>query len=159
MNSLTQENLKEFLRYEPETGLFYRLTGKRAGEVAGHTHHGYIKITVAPFGGIYAHRLAWLYVTGAMPTAEVDHIDRDRANNAWSNLRLATRSQNQANTSLRRNNTSGYKGVRILADCFRAKITIQGRIIHLGDFDTLEEAVAAYGAAARVGFGSYARVA
>lgn len=159
MTPITQEKLKELLRYEPDTGLFYRLSGPRAGEVAGHMHHGYVKISMPKAGGIYAHRLAWLYMTGEMPPNEVDHIDRNRGNNKWANLRLATRSQNQANTAIRKSNTSGYKGVRMLRGHFRAKITIQHRIIHLGDFETLEEAVAAYKGAARVGFGEYARVA
>jgi len=157
MTQITQQKVKEFLVYDPDTGLFRYRRGARTGQVAGHHHHGYIKISIPGYGGIYAHRLAWLYMTGEMPSKFIDHKDCARSNNAWSNLRLADRSQNSANAKLKKTNTSGFKGVRLFRGHFRAKITVQSRIIHLGDYDTLEEAVAAYKGASRVGFGEYAR--
>lgn len=157
MTQITQQKVREFLVYEPDTGLFRYRSGTRAGQVAGHKHHGYIKISIPGHGGIYAHRLAWLYMTGEMPPMFIDHIDCVRDNNEWANLRLADRSQNSANAKIKKTNTSGFKGVRLFGGIFRAKITVQRRIIHLGDYETLEEAVAAYKGASRVGFGEYAR--
>jgi hypothetical protein len=105
-----------------------------------------------------AHRLAWLYMTGAWPDAEVDHIDGNRANNAWSNLRLASRSQNIANSGLRVTNTTGFKGVFKARKKFNAKITVNYKSVNLGNFDTKEEASAAYKRAAQAAFGEFARV-
>lgn len=157
MTHPTREKLRELLVYEPDTGHFRYRTGPRAGQIAGHPSHGYIKISIPGHGGLYAHRLAWLYMTGEMPPDLMDHIDCVRDNNAWSNLRLATPSQNAANARIKRGNTSGFKGVRLIRGQFRAKITVGCRIVYLGDYETLEEAVAAYKGAARVGFGEYAR--
>lgn len=159
MTQITQQKVREFLSYEPDTGLFRYRVGPRAGQVAGHPSHGYVKISIPGHGGLYAHRLAWLYMTGEMPTALMDHIDCVRDNNAWSNLRPATPRQNAANAKIKKSNTSGFKGVRVIGGHFRAKITVDHRIIYLGDYETLEEAVAAYKGASRVGFGEYARTA
>src|SRR5438045_2733801 len=60
-----------------------------------------------------AHRLAWLYMTGEMPI-EVDHLNLNRADNRWQNLRVATRVQNAANSPARRPSITGIKGVRRL---------------------------------------------
>ncbi|MEN1996843.1 HNH endonuclease [Stenotrophomonas bentonitica] len=159
MTQITQQKVREFLSYEPDTGLFRYRKGKRAGKVAGHQHHGYVKISLPSHGGIYAHRLAWLYMTGALPIKHVDHIDCERNNNAWANLRLARPDQNQANTRRTKRNISGAKGVFQHRGCFRAVIQVKGRRIYLGDYNTLQEAAAAYAGAARVGFGEFARVA
>lgn len=158
MTQLTQQKLKEFFAYEPDTGLFRCRIGKRAGQVVGHEHHGYIKISIKGHGGIYAHRLAWLYMTGSMPLKHIDHIDCERSNNAWANLRLATPDQNQANTRRTKRNVSGAKGVFHHRSGFRAVIKVKGRRIYLGDYNTLQEAAAAYAGAAKVGFGEFARL-
>ena len=58
-----------------------------------------------------AHRLARLYQTGWWPPAHIDHVNLDKADNRWSNLRAATRSLNGANRFRQANNSSGFKGV------------------------------------------------
>ena len=99
-SQLTVERLRELLSYDPATGKFLWRVGRqcmRAGAVAGATEvQGYRVIKID--GKIYkAHRLAWLYVTGEWPPEEIDHKNTDPQDNVWSNLRLATHSQNQAN--------------------------------------------------------------
>lgn len=95
-----------------------------------------------------AHRLAWLIMTGEWPATEVDHRDTDPGNNAWTNLRLATRSQNMQNRrAAGRNSATGVLGVSPCRSRYRAVIKTSGRIRHLGVFATVEAAEAAYLAA------------
>ena len=89
---------------------------------------------------IKAHRAIWEMMTGVeLPDGIVpDHRDGDPWNNKWSNLRLATHSQNQCNRALQQNNTSGFSGVRWLARLgkWNARIVIRGREIYLGLHET-----------------------
>ena len=145
---LTQARLKELLHYDPETGVFtWRVSrgGIAAGSRAGTPDkEGYdrIKADGRKYG---SHRLAFLYMTGSPPPDEVDHINREKGDNRWSNLRLATSRDNRGNEGLRRNNTSGYRGVTWDRQCrkWRAQGGHCGRTIHLGRFDTLEAAAEA----------------
>lgn len=90
----------------------------------------------------------------------VDHINRNGLDNRRSNLRLATQAQNNANTGLRRNNTSGAKGVdrQAHASRWRAQITVNGKAKFLGLFGTFDEASDAYAKAAAEHFGDFAFV-
>lgn len=161
---VTYERLRELFSYDPETGHFTRLidcgsakAGARAGCKVG---QGYIEITIG--GRAHkAHRLAWLYMTGAWPTKDIDHKDTVKCNNAWENLREATKAQNSANCVARSSNTSGFKGVfyEKHKDRWRARIEVSGRRFHLGYFRTKEQAFAAYCAAAEKHCGEFARVA
>lgn len=96
---LTQEYLKELLNYDPETGLFTwkvaRSNVVKVGGKAGTLSHGYISINIDKrrYG---ASQLAFLYMTGSIPKL-VDHINLDRADNRWKNLRAADRSINARN--------------------------------------------------------------
>lgn len=159
MAKLTSQQLKQILRYDPCTGHFRWIAGKNFGKVAGGPMNGYVRICFGRHGQDTAHRLAWLYMTGDWPAKFVDHIDGDRANNKWSNLRLARPDQNAANSRRSKNNVSGAKGVSPYRGGFRARIMIRGESIYLGDYNTVEEAAAAYAGAAKVGFGDFARVA
>jgi hypothetical protein len=99
---------------------------------------------------LYMHKL----ITGYPMT---DHIDHDGLNNQRSNLRPATRSQNQQNRRSR-TGTSSFKGVHWVtaARRWRAAICINGTTRHLGHFASEEEAALAYNAAALQAFGAYA---
>lgn len=87
----------------------------------------------------------------------VDHIDRDGLNNTRENLRLATRSQNNANRGVGKNNKLGVKGVFKDRNKFAAQITTNGNRKYLGAFNTIEEAHAAYVEAAKKHHGDFAR--
>lgn len=113
---LTQYRLKELLEYNPETGLFVRkkttAPNAKVGNVAGclKKHIGYKSISIDG-KEYYCHRLAFLYMTGNFPEKQVDHINRIKDDNRWTNLRKATSGENLQNTSLRESNKSGAKGV------------------------------------------------
>lgn len=160
---LTLARLREVLRYDPESGLWTWLVDRSpkvsAGVPAGYpSTGGYIQIYID--GAYYmAHRLAWFYVNGEWPPRRLDHENRTPADNRWINLRLATRSQNAANSKVRRNNELGLKGVvRTLRKHkpFRAMVTKKGRRVHVGYFKTPEQASAAYFKKAQELFGEFA---
>lgn len=163
--NLTARRLRELLLYDPRTGHFaWRecpTHPEKIGQQAGWREpKGYWRVCIE--GRNYqAHRLAWLWMTGKWPAAQVDHRDLDKANNRWSNLRLATNGQNQANTPKRRRNTSGIKGVywHKRRGKWQAAIMVSGRLKSLGYRNTKEEAAALYAAAANQHFGEFARTA
>lgn len=150
---MTQQELMALLDYCPVTGVFtWKLrTAHRiqVGDIAGSTQpSGYITVRVA---GVlyYAHRLAVLYMTGTWPVGLVDHNNRVRHDNRWSNLKLATAQENQRNAGKSKNNTSGVTGV--IWDRRRkrwfAQITIDRKSRFLGYFDDISSAALARKAA------------
>lgn len=160
---LRPERIRELLAYEAVTG---RLTwletrGKAAaGEEAGYLcrQTGYRKVGLD--GREYlAHRLIWAMVRGVWPEAEVDHRDNNGANNAWLNLREATRGQNGMNKGAQARNTSGFKGVtwHKKARKWMAQINADGAHRYLGLHDTPEGAHAVYQEAAAKLHGEFAR--
>lgn len=163
--NISAARVRELLSYDPETGIFTWKVSPvgwlKPGRVAGQTNNkGYIVIGIER-RSVMAHRLAWLYMTGEWPDRQVDHIDCARANNRWSNLRLATPSQQSGNARLRRDNTSGFKGVSFMRrkNLYIAQINKGGRLKFLGYFRDPSEAHAAYVAAAEEYWGEYARAA
>ena len=113
VEKLLQE-LHEHVSYNPETGLLYWKTTRgraKAGNIVGSVaSDGYIKVQF--MGSMYlAHRLAWLMTYGRWPDNEIDHINRDKADNRIANLRDVTAVENMANRALLSSNTSGVSGV------------------------------------------------
>ena len=103
LNDLTQEYIKQILNYDPDTGEFVwrvnRHNRKLKGKIAGGISikdHGYVEIRIDG-KKYYAHRLAYLIMTGKWPKNEVDHMDRNRSNNILSNLRIVSQSDNCKN--------------------------------------------------------------
>ena len=94
----------------------------------------------------------------APPDLEVDHIDHNALNNQKYNLRICTHAQNDRNSKIRNDNTSGYKGVSWRPDRkkWRANININMRQLHLGYFDDPKSAAKAYNKAALIHFGEFA---
>lgn len=152
-------HLNEYLRYNPHTGNFHWIITTHGrggmiypGDVAGSLKDGYIVIHLD--GVVYrAHRLAWYVMTGEWlpPEQDLDHRNGERSDNRFHNLRKATRSENNdnPNNKLRSDNVSGTRGVSWRADTnkWHARIKIKGKIILLGDYIELEDAVAARKAA------------
>jgi hypothetical protein len=89
---------------------------------------------------------------------EADHINRSTLDNRRSNLRIATRAQNNTNRILKVDKNSGYRGVRRVNKCskWEARIGFDKKLIHLGCYDTAEEAYAVYCAAAKRYHGEFA---
>lgn len=144
---ISQDRLKELLHYDPETGEFtWAMPGKNrvVGRVAGTLSRGYIRIRV-DIQRYSAHRLAFLWMEGRWPEDEVDHIDGEKTNNRWANLRDASRAENMQNERKARTSSStGILGVSLFRGKFAASIKTDGKKKHLGFFDTPEEASAVY---------------
>ena len=165
--SLTFENVKELLHYDPQTGNFFwkvggsgRVIGQRAGSVKHGDDRKYIHIRVAGRRRILAHRLAWFYTFGYWPPNDIDHINGLGTDNRLANLRLATDAQTCMNRRVQRNNTSGFKGVTFDKESgrWRAQIQIERKTLRLGRFGSPKHAALAYNGAARKFFGAFAKV-
>ena len=83
-------------------------------------------------------------MTGFYPAEDIDHIDGNRSNNIWTNLRLATRRQNLMNQGKRPNNHSGFKGVTSRGNSYAVRFRANGKIVWVGSFPTAKEAAEAY---------------
>ena len=107
-----------------------------------------------------AHRLIWLYHTGAYPVGVIDHIDGDPSNNSLKNLRDVTNAQNSQNAKRPKNNKSGLKGVFYRSDLnkWRAELMVNGKVKRLGFFDCKAAAYFSYCVASDVHHGGFGRV-
>jgi hypothetical protein len=158
---LTAKLLRKLLHYDPDTGIFLWKEGLyqsvKVGSVAGTFSHGYWQIGI-DYKKYRAHRLAWLYMTGSWPKRNIDHKDKNRAHNAWSNLREATHSQNSINMKPRVDSMSGKTGVswRPQRGTWRARINVNGVELTLGHYRDFDEAKAAREAAEVKFFGEFA---
>lgn len=148
---LTAEMANELLAYDPATGALTWKTAIRPairpGDPAGRgkpNSAGYLRVGID--GRSYLqHRVIWLMVTGEWPPQEIDHRDRDRANNRWANLRAASPSQNVANTARRNAPTGSNRGVSYdhRKKAWRAYATKNGRQYFGGYFKYDHQAAAA----------------
>lgn len=129
--------------------------------------HSWMAIVPAP-GRVYAGRfvtnqkkreliLLHRLLTPCCQSFEVDHRNGNTLDNRRQNLRVATKSQNQANRGIPKNNTSGFKGVHFDGSKYRAKVVCNKQVHRLGHFDTAEQAAIAYDQKAIELFGEFAK--
>lgn len=170
-SDITPELCRQLLRYEPETGkLFWRSrpasmysdsvchggvrTAQWAAGAWNNRHSGGEAFTAKTDGYhvgtilgvmVRAHRVAWAIIYGAWPTAQLDHMNGDRADNRLANLRAVTNFQNHRNEGMSKNNTSGVNGVcwDKQTGKWRATIKIAGRNVCLGRHESKEAAIGA----------------
>ncbi len=134
---LTSEIANRLFEYNPETGVLMRrgfmgkcISAKRLiNKPAGFIHsNGYLEVNIdhANFG---AHRVIWLMMTGKWPNDQIDHINGDRSDNRWENLRDVTCFENHQNQRISKNNKTGITGVSFLQSkkTWHATIYVNGK--------------------------------
>lgn len=144
---ITKARLDELLTYDPASGDFTwkvnRGTAKAGSVIRRKNRHGYL-VTVIDGKSLMLHRLAFICMGQPEPPDCVDHINGERSDNRWSNLRLATYTQNNRNQRLHSTNSSGIPGVMWdQRKRWRAFAYLDGWYLALGRYHTLLDAAAA----------------
>ena len=155
LNKITINQLRSRVIYNPENGKFIwlysdtcrpswnsRFMGKNA-LCAPHSN-GYLFGAVAN-QKLFAHRAAWAMHYGCWPDGEIDHINHDKTDNRIENLRVVERTQNAMNLSKSKRNVSGVTGVfkHSQTGKWQAQIRVGRKSIHLGSFESFDNAVTA----------------
>jgi hypothetical protein len=149
---ITQEHLKSLLDYDQSTGVFTwkskdqkhltwnkRYSGTQAGTLKADSGYIIISINKKPYR---AHRLAWLYTYGEMPTNQLDHINGIRNDNRLINLRDTQQGENHKNKRLLTTNKTGYHGITLHpSGKYRVKAWSKNVQYNLGYYKKLEDAV------------------
>ena len=148
---VTQESARARLGYSAETGeltwlLPRRLAGQRAGSL---TKRGY-RVVVLEGRAFFEHRLIWMWVHGAWPCGEIDHINRQKGDNRLANLRDVSKSENAFNAGAHRDNRCGVRGVSPHRGRWKAEVQVNGRRYHVGVFSSAEAAGHAHNEAERL---------
>lgn len=161
---LSAHQLREIIDYEPKTGVFLwkhrarshfkssnqwkNWNGRYPETVAGSLHVTGYRI-IAIHDRLYrAHRLAWLYVYGEWPSNQIDHINGAKDDNRIENLRDVANAENAKNRRREGTSSSGRVGVtpyrrKSGGHCWVARIRVDGKLKHLGYFDTKQDAILA----------------
>lgn len=168
------EYLRSIIDYDPCTGVLtwrarprelfttsrsYKIWNARfCGRQAGYSSNGYIQVRIGKSIHL-AHRVAWAYMTGAWPEKQLDHIDGDKSNNMFANLREATNSENGYNRERYSNNTSGVKGVcwDKSVSKWKAQIKAENACVYSKYFDDIDSASKAIVEERRKFHGQFAR--
>lgn len=143
------EYVREILSYNPETGIFTWLKTMSNRASAGSRAAGKNPLTYYGIGirrkHYYVHQLAVVWMTGYWPSGHVDHINGDKLDNRWENLRVVSPADNIQNVKgPSKKSTTGLLGAYRAGDRFQSQIRAYNRRYSLGTFDTAEEAHAAY---------------
>lgn len=157
----SQEAIRQLLSYDHESGkLFWKergpenfMAGKRSASHACKLWNsrysgkeamtavggdGYLKGTI--WGKYFlAHRVIWKIVMGIDPD-EIDHINGNKRDNRWENLRDVDRNENAKNIATPLTNTSGNIGIHKRGPSWFVGIRGNGKQLHVGSYPTLEEA-------------------
>ena len=111
---LSQDDVKRFVSYDPDTGVFTRLKSLNNQNVGQTTWRpdgcGYARIRIQRHN-IQSHRIAWMYIYGEWPQEEIDHVNGNTLDNRIANLRHVSHKENGKNTKLYCTNKSGISGV------------------------------------------------
>lgn len=156
----TVEVLNKLFIYDEKNGLLKRRESKGnkcAGSVVGVVStHGHLSVEIS--GKSYGvHRIIWKMYYGDDPVSDIDHINHDPKDNSIENLRIATVSQNLANSKIYKCNKTGFKGVsETRSGKFRARIRVNSVLLYLGEYKTKFEASSEYRKAANKYFGDFA---
>lgn len=167
-DAISVGELRDCLDYRPTDGALIwkfrpdfpkqwnrRFAGQRAGSLnpSGYRRLGFHGRSIGE------HRVVWAIVHGTWPNGLIDHVNGNAADNRIENLRIATSPQNSWNRACLGRCKTGSKGVVRIKTTgrFHASIMSHGVRRHLGSYPTLEEAEAAYAAAAAVLHGEFAR--
>lgn len=165
-NPFDADFAREMFDYDPETGVitrkqsrFSHLINTKVGRVL---RDGYVHVEFSWWSTRYrvlAHRLGWLIYHGQWPKDQLDHINGIRDDNRLCNLREATQTQNNANTRMYKNNSSGYKNIKWEPDRQRYGVFIRydNKLHRLGRFKTLEEAISVRNAKYEEIYGEFTR--
>lgn len=159
-NIVSIDDIREKIRYCPETGAVIWISGNKLGARWGRIDaYGYISGIICRTY-MKGHRLAWLLYYGQNPPRDmvVDHINGVRNDNRISNLRLASVAQNRGNTGVQKRNISGQRGVSWYNKTkkWRAQINDRnGGMRHIGYFECIAEAKNAYDAIASERYGEF----
>jgi hypothetical protein len=143
----------ESYKYDPETGKFYNRHGKQIGSYTkkyGRIVHRGKEYTMG--------RVAVFLMKGVWPEGEVDHINGDKYDNRWCNLRECSREENARNKSKYKTNKTGFKGVYPVGKKYGVKIQVNGYPIYLGVFASPEMAALVYNDAAVAYHGNFAKL-
>ena len=148
------EQLREHLRYEPETGeLWWKVRGSKRSQdrPAGSDNGAGYRVVMVCGHKLRAHRIVWALHHGSWPAGDIDHIDGNRSNNRITNLRDVSHQYNRQNQRQERASKTGARGARQFKGRgrFAAQISVNGRTRYLGTYDTAEQASAVYWAAKR----------
>lgn len=168
VEKLPAEYVRECLDYNPETGIFrwkFRddipqyVNAQYEGKVAGQEHSEGYRVICIKYQRYFSHRLAWLLMTGEWPKDEIDHIDCNRKNNKWNNLREATCSQNFMNRKILENTVSGFKGVNWHKQNKKwlVRMKVNKKSIYVGCYDDIEDAKKSMIEARKKHHGEFAR--
>jgi hypothetical protein len=161
------ERLNEIFVYDPESGdLRWRSIPKnfrraKVGDLVGAVGAKGYRVVGIDRDYYYVHRIIWKMVTGQEPADLIDHEDINRLNNRWANLREATNGPNICNSRLRKDNSSGVKGVcwDKSHNAWVAYIAAGKGHKRLGRFKIKDDAIAARLKAAEELHGQFMRVA
>ncbi len=146
--TLTQEKLKKSLCYNPDSGIFTRRIHSnrfKIGDIVGFKiKKGYLYILFQNKKCL-AHRLAWLYVHGYWPENQIDHINRNKADNRIANLREVSPQCNMRNRPVYSKNKTKIPGVNWdkIAKKWAAQLSYRNKTRHLGSYNSFDNAVCA----------------